>query len=68
MRVQEILGKDVHNMKALSAKPKLNQKLSRSGQANPGFEGGRGVQGVQAKRVAWCWGHSGPKNVKNTKS
>ena len=52
MRVQEISGKDVHNMKArslsdLAASSKRGPNFSRSGQANPGFEGGAGVQQVQ---------------------
>ena len=51
MRVQEISGKDVHNMKArslsLTLLPHQNtSKLSRSVQANPGFEG-QGGPGVQ---------------------
>ena len=50
MRVQEISGKDVHNMKARSLSVtllphKTRSKLSRSGQANPGFEGGQGGPG-----------------------
>ena len=45
MRVQEISGKDVHNMKARSLDLAAG---SKSGRANPGFEGGAGgVQGVQ---------------------
>ena len=48
MPVQEISGKDVRNMKArsLTLLPhKTQSKLSRSGQANPAFEVGQGVQG-----------------------
>ena len=58
MRVKEILGKDVHNMKA------------RSLWSNPGFEGGQGgvqgclgeVQGASREvhgGVEGRWGHSG---------
>ena len=42
MRVQEISGKDVHNMKARSL---IKRGPNSIAQANPGFEGGQGVQG-----------------------
>ena len=43
MRVQEIWGKDVHNMKARS----LIKRGPGQQSANPAFEGGKGVQAVQ---------------------